>query len=102
MAVAAVVPRVKNEKPERFGTHQGVCVAEGNHHAGRQPLSVPEASAQGDSSASGGVVAQASGLAKNTLVCENGTGRWRAFTAMAEPCRKIVVMVKGIQFHSRH
>ena len=58
---------------------------------------VPEASAQADSSASGGVVAQAGGLAKTAFVCENGTGRWRAFTAMAEPCRKTVVVVKGLQ-----
>ena len=83
---------------------------EGTDYAGQQPFSVPGASAQGDSPASGGVVAQASVLAKKTLVCEIGTPRWRAFTAMAEPCRTIAVMVKGLQhhvqglrqFHNRH
>ena len=74
---------------------------EGNDYAGQRPLSAPEASAQGDSSASGGVVAQASGLAKKTLVCENGIGRWRAFTAMAEPCRNVIVMVKDFQHHAQ-
>ena len=49
-------------------------------------------------------------LAMNTLLCEKNTGRWRAFTTMAEPCRKIAVMVNGLQHqaqglrqvHSRH
>ena len=49
-------------------------------------------------------------LAKQTLVCENGTCRWRAFMTMAEPFRNIAVTAKGLPrralgprlLHSRH
>ena len=79
--------------PSCRSPHITVCMAntvEGKDDAAdQQLLSVPEASAQGDSSASGGAVAQANVGGRQC----HGDGR---------TCSKIVVMVKGLQFHSRH